>query len=136
MNDVVLNKLEIVQRCVSRAREEFERAGDGFRTDYSRQDAAVMNVVRACEATIDLANFIVRQRRAGVPNTSADAFRLLARIGVLDDTLAERLAHMVGFRSVAVHAYRALDLGIVERVIREGLEDVLACCEVLRRAEG
>lgn len=136
MNDVVLNKLEIVQRCVSRAREEFERAGDGFRTDYSRQDAAVMNVVRACEATIDLANFIVRQRRAGVPNTSADAFRLLARIGVLDDTLAERLAHMVGFRNVAVHAYRALDLGIVERVIREGLEDVLACCEVLRRAEG
>jgi len=93
-----------------------------------------MNVVRACEATIDLANLVVRRRRAGVPNTSADAFRLLARIGVLDEPLAERLARMVGFRNVAVHAYRTLELDIVESVIREGLEDVLACCEVLRRA--
>jgi len=134
VNDVVLNKIEIVQRCVHRAREERAAAGESFRSDFSRQDAAVMNVVRACEATIDLANLVVRRRRAGVPHTSADAFRLLARIGVLDETLAERLARRVGFRNVAVHAYRTLDLGVVERVIQEGLDDVLACCEVLRRA--
>jgi len=51
---------------------------------------------------------------------------------VLDDSLAERMARMVGFRNVAVHAYQELDLGIVESVIRDGLDDVLACCEVLR----
>lgn len=135
MNDVVLNKIQIVQRCVHRAREEFAAAGEGFRSDFSRQDAAVMNVVRACEATIDLANLVIRRRRAGVPNTSADAFRLLAQVRVLDDALAERLARMVGFRNVAVHAYRTLDLAIVENVIREGLDDLLACCEVLRRAD-
>lgn len=134
MNDVVLNKIQIVQRCVHRAREESAAAGEGFRSDFSRQDAAVMNVVRAYEATIDLANRVIRRRRAGVPNTSADAFRLLSQIGVLDDALAERLARMVGFRNVAVHAYRTLDLAIVENVIREGMEDLLACCEVLRRA--
>lgn len=134
MNDVVLNKIQIVQRCVYRAREELADGGDAFRRDFSRQDAAVMNVVRACEATIDLANSVVRRRRAGVPNASAESFRLLARIGVLDDALAERLARMVGFRNVAVHSYQTLDLAIVEKVVREGLDDVLACCEILRQA--
>jgi len=134
VNDVVLNKIEVVQRCVHRAREERASAGDAFRSDFSRQDAAVMNVVRACEATIDLANVVVRKRRAGVPNTSADAFRLLVQIGVLEEALGERLARMVGFRNVAVHAYRALDLDIVEHVLQEGLDDLLACCERLRRA--
>lgn len=134
MNDVVLNKVQIVQRCVHRAREELADGGAGFRSDFSRQDAAILNVVRACEATIDLANFVVRRRRLGVPNTSAESFRLLARVGVLDEASAERLARMVGFRNVAVHAYQTLDLAIVEAVIREGLDDVLACCDVLRRA--
>jgi len=134
VNDVVLNKIQIVQRCVKRAREELGAGGDSFRSDFSRQDAAVMNVVRACEATIDLANLVVRRRRAGIPNTSAESFRLLAREGVLEDVLAERLGRMVGFRNVAVHACQELDLGIVETVIRDGLDDVLACCEVLRGA--
>jgi len=132
VNDVVLNKIQIVQRCVQRAREELGEGGEAFRRDFSRQDAAVMNVVRACEASIDLANLVVRRRRAGIPNTSAESFRLLARTGVLDDSLAERMARMVGFRNVAVHAYQELDLGIVESMIRDGLDDVLACCEVLR----
>jgi uncharacterized protein YutE (UPF0331/DUF86 family) len=133
VNDVVLNKIQIVQRCVHRAREERTNAGDTFRSDFSRQDAAVMNIVRACEATIDLANLVVRKRRAGVPNTSADAFRLLVQIGVLEEDLVDRLARMVGFRNIAVHAYRALDMGIVEHVIQAGLEDLLTCCEELRR---
>lgn len=136
MNDVVLNKIQIVQRCAHRAREELAEAGESFRSNFSRQDAAVMNVVRACEATIDLANYVVRLRRAGVPGTSAESFRLLAHIGVLDEDLTERLARMVGFRNVAIHAYQKLDLGIVESVIRRGLDDLLACCDMLRRAVG
>jgi len=36
-------------------------AGDAFRSDFSREDAAVMNVVRACEATIDLTNVYSRR---------------------------------------------------------------------------
>jgi uncharacterized protein YutE (UPF0331/DUF86 family) len=115
-----------------RAREERTNAGDGFRSDFSRQDAAVMNVVRACQATIDLAILVIRKRHAGVPNTSADAFRLLVQIGVLEEELSDRLARMVGFRNIAVHAYRTLDVGIVEHVIQAGLEDLLTCCEQLR----
>lgn len=60
MNDVAINKIQSIQRCVLRAREEYEAALGGFATDYTHQDAALLNVVRACETTIDLANYVIR----------------------------------------------------------------------------
>lgn len=56
MNDAVINKVQSIQRCVQRAREEYQAAGEGFLSDYTRQDAAVLNITRACEQAIDLAD--------------------------------------------------------------------------------
>ena len=39
--------------------------------------------------------------------------------------LAERLQKMVGFRNVAVHRYRDLDVAVLVSVIRNDLEDLL-----------
>ena len=77
MNDVVINKIQSIQRCVRRAREEYQANRDGFAGDYTRQDAALLNVVRACETAIDLANHVIRARKLGIPVSSADSFELL-----------------------------------------------------------
>ncbi len=134
MTDVAINKVQTVQRSVLRARQEYQAAGADFATDFTRQDAAILNVVRACEATLDLANHLVRLHKLGVPNTSADAIRALANAKLLESALADRLTRMVGFRNIAVHAYQAIDLRILESVIAQGLDDLLAACEVMRRA--
>ena len=47
MNDIVVNKVQSIQRCVHRAREEHRIAGGVFRQDFTRQDAAILNVTRA-----------------------------------------------------------------------------------------
>jgi uncharacterized protein with HEPN domain len=39
---------------------------------------------------------------------------------------------MVGFRNLAVHQYRELDLSIVEAVIRENLDDMLSFAQSIR----
>ena len=56
-----------IERCVARAKEEFLAAGEHFATDFTRQDAAVLNVQRACEAALDisLAEFARRCAVAG-----------------------------------------------------------------------
>lgn len=59
MSDLVVNKIQSIQRCVRRAREEFEADPTTFATDYSRQDAAILNVLRACETAIALANHVI-----------------------------------------------------------------------------
>jgi len=126
MDDVIAAKAASIRRCVGRAREEYRNAGNNFKSDFTHQDAAILNVVRACELAIDLANHIVQKRKIGLPSTSRESFELLHSAGLIDETLEDNLIRMIGFRNVAVHAYQQIDLTIVQRVIQTGLDDVLS----------
>lgn len=125
MTDVELNKAAIIERCIARVREEY---GDDPTSlaNQTRQDAIVLNLLRACEAAIDLAMHRVRVHRLGVPQESRDAFELLVRAGRLSPELATTLKRMVGFRNVAVHEYQRLNLAIVQAIIETHLQDLRA----------
>ena len=83
MNDIIINKIQSIQRCIQLAREEYQFNKDGFLTDYSRQDAAVLNLIRACEQSIDLASHIVKIYKMGIPTNTAEFFQLLQRKNVI-----------------------------------------------------
>jgi uncharacterized protein YutE (UPF0331/DUF86 family) len=102
------------------------------RTNYNLQDAAILNVIRACDAAIDLANMAIRRRHLGVPNESRDSFTALVRENIIAPGLGDQLKRMVGFRNLAVHQYRELDLDILEAVIRTNLDDLLAFAQAIR----
>lgn len=124
MDDVLLNKAATVERCVARVRETLGR--DPRLDGLDAQDVVVLNLQRAAQACIDGAMHSVREVRLGLPQTSRDAFEMLATAGLLDAALAEALMRMVGFRNVAVHEYRALNLDIVRAVAASGLGDASA----------
>lgn len=132
MSEVLAQKITSVQRCVARARAVRAEAGASFRTNYNLQDAAVLNVIRACDGAIDLANMLIRRRRLGIPAESRESFAILAREQAIPVDLGERLQRMVGFRNVAVHQYRNLDLDIVDAVIARQLEDLLEFARTVR----
>jgi len=125
VNDVIINKIQSIQRCVNRAREEYGTDVDRFDTDYTRQDAAVLNVLQACEQTIDLANHIVRLYKLGIPTSSAESLELLQRKSIIDVTLSGKLKKMVNFRNIVIHQYQQMDLEIVKSVIISGLDDLV-----------
>ena len=125
MDDVVLNKAAIIERCVRRVREEYADEAGNLRENLTRQDSIILNLQRACEAAIDLAMHVVRDRRLGIPQESRDAFELLRDAGLLSADLAERMMKMVGFRNIAVHDYRKLDLDIVRGIVTDHLGDFL-----------
>ncbi len=54
-DEVILNKVAIIERCLKRIAQEYEDHEDDLETDYTRQDAIVLNLLRASEAAIDLA---------------------------------------------------------------------------------
>ncbi len=124
VDNVIVAKAEIIERCIGRARDELA-ASTNFDTDYTRQDAAILNVERACEAAIDIMNRIIKLRSLGVPASTRDGFDRLVRAGVIEQDLADRLMRMVGFRNLAVHQYQKLDLAIVRAVIEKNLDDLL-----------
>lgn len=130
VDDIVLNKAATIERCVARVREE--NAGDdrNLTDDQRRQDSIILNLQRACEAAIDLAMHIVRVRRLGIPQESRDAFEFLREAGLIDPDLSQRLLVTVGFRNVAVHDYRRLDLAIVRSIVTDRLDDFLQLASV------
>jgi uncharacterized protein YutE (UPF0331/DUF86 family) len=132
MSEVIAQKVTYLQRSVARAREALASAGTEFRTNYNLQDAAILNVIRACDTSIDLANMLIRKRRFGVPSESKDSFVTLVRENAIPHGLGDRLQRMVGFRNLAVHQYRELDLDIVESVIRKNLDDLLEFAQIIR----
>ena len=126
VDDVLLNKSAIIERCVHRAREEYQAAGANFATDYTRQDAAILNLQRACEAALDIANHLTRMHKLGIPQSARSAFELLEQGGLIPGSLAEAMKNMVGFRNIAVHDYQSLLLPITERIITQHLDEFLA----------
>ena len=106
MGDILLNKAEIIERCIVRMHQLYIGHETQLETNYDKQDAIVLNVLRACEASIDIAMHIVRTHKLGLPKSGADAFELLHKEGVIDSPLSISLQKMVGFRNKAVHSYK------------------------------
>ena len=130
---LILGKIAAIERSVARAREEFAAAGGAFRNDFTRQDAAILNILRACESAIDLANILIRERGLGIPQSSRDSFKLLADAKLIEPDSSARLQRMIGFRNIAVHQYRALEPAIAEAILSRDLDDLLAFCEAIAR---
>ena len=102
-----------------------------FATDYLTQDAVTMNIQRACEACIDIANRVVRLRRLGMPKESRDSFVLLAEAGIIDTPMLRSLLSMVGFRTILVQQTTPLDITILHAVITTHIYDLLAFAQVM-----
>lgn len=126
VDDVVLNKAAIIERCILRVEDEYGGDSAALRGDLTRQDSIVLNLQRAAEASIDLALHLVRVRRLGLPQRSRDAFDLLVEGEVIPADLGDRLIGMVGFRNIAVHDYQKLNLDIVESIVVDRLDDLRA----------
>lgn len=124
-DDVLLNKAATIERCVARVREEYAAAGAGFATDFTRQDAAILNIQRACEAALDMGQHLIRRDRLGLPQSARDVFDLLAQTGRISTPLADSLKKMIGFRNIAVHDYQRLLLPITISVITDHLDEFL-----------
>lgn len=124
-DDVLINKAATIERCVARAHEEYAANPSGFAEDYTRQDAAILNIQRACEAALDMGQHVIHRERLGVPQSARDVFTLLSQGEWISHDLADVLKRMVGFRNIAVHDYKQLQMPITVSITQHHLDDFL-----------
>lgn len=136
VDDVLINKAASIERCIARVRQEYDKGADTFATDLTRQDAAILNIQRACEAALDMGHHLIRRERLGVPQSSRDVFELLSRGGWLDTALVPSMKNMIGFRNIAVHEYQTLQLPITVAIITRHLGDFVAFSSAILRKDG
>ncbi len=126
MNDIVLNKKESIERCISQIRAYYAMSSSlDFEEDYMKQDSIAINLQRACEQCIDLANHTIKALKLGLPKDSKESFRLLAAARVIPIELAKNLEGMVGFRNILIHEYQRMDISLMVEVIERHLDDLI-----------
>lgn len=118
MDEILLNKSITIDRCIKRIREDYQ---DDFQTNFTKQDAVILNIERACQASIDIATHLIRTKQLGVPQSNRDAFDKLEKDGIISTELSENLKAMAGFRNIAVHDYSNLNLEVVIHIIENKL---------------
>lgn len=122
MQDVIINKLATIKRCLSRINQEFTDEAD-FKSNFTKQDSVVLNLQRLCEASIDISNILIKRHKLGIPQSARNSFELVAQAGLIDQPTALNMQKMVGLRNIAVHDYQALNIDIVIAVVQRHLGD-------------
>ncbi len=128
--DLVLAKIEILERCLGRIESARNRSHAGLDA-LDVQDITVVNLQRAIQAMIDLGAHVVAREGLGVPDSLAASFRLLEEASIIDADLSLRMRRMTGFRNVVVHEYRRLDPAILEAIVRDRLGDLRAFAKLI-----
>ncbi|WP_257254121.1 MULTISPECIES: DUF86 domain-containing protein [unclassified Endozoicomonas] len=124
MDDVILNKYSIIQRCLGRIEEEYVGHEDELTTNFTRQDSIILNIQRASQAATDLANRVIRLKQLGIPQGSRDSFSLLSDHGYVSVKLADSMMKMIGFRNIAFHEYQKLNIDILKAVIVKHVQEI------------
>ena len=121
--DVVLAKASHVRRTMATIRS-LSGPENAELKEWIRDDVTVLNLQRAVEALLDLANHLISANGWELPRDGRHAFAILRSHGLLSEPEQGLAAAMVGFRNVAVHDYAALDVEVVRGIARERLGDL------------
>jgi len=132
IDDIVLNKTEIIKKSIQRIKEEYEDNPNNL-SNYTKQDSIILIIQRTCEAAIDLSMHVIAEKELGIPQVSRETFDILYDNKVISNKNLERLKAMVGFRNIAIHNYQKLNIKIVQSIIEKHLEDLIKFTDTILR---
>jgi uncharacterized protein YutE (UPF0331/DUF86 family) len=117
--DVVLSKISVIKNCIMSIEKasQIEKDPDFLLAIYE------LNLQRAIQASINLANVIIAKEGLGLPNTYKQSFEILLKHGIIMDDICKKLCSMVGFRNISVHDYQKIRPEIIQSIIKNHLTD-------------
>ncbi len=119
---VVLSKLDSLSRCISRVEQKRPVRKADLAQDIDSQDIIMVNLQRAVQLCVDIGAIILSELDRPAPATMSEIFEELYDSGVIGHELTVDMRRSVGFRNIAVHAYRRIDWDIVWVIISEHLD--------------
>lgn len=127
---LVAKKLALVETSVGELRTLVHL--ESVQEDVRELRFAAYTLHIAIQAALDVAAHVVSDNRLGEPQNNREIFEILARYGWISHELTISLKDMVGFRNVVVHGYERLNAAIVERILRDHLDDLLQFVSEIR----
>ena len=111
------SKFREISDSIGRLRAFGDTALEAFLNDQDKQDIASFRLIVATEAAIDICLHVAATVIRKVPEEYAGCFMLLSEHGLIDKSLAIRLAQMARFRNLLVHQYWEIDYARMYQII-------------------
>lgn len=127
MPEINLDRLRELAGHLRNAARELRAIGqtpkEVWLLDARSINSAKYLLIVAAEAALDICNHLAARKGGRSPADYADCIVVLAEMGILDETLMQRLVRMVKFRNLLVHLYWKVDDAEIYRIIQENLGD-------------
>lgn len=131
MDEIILQKIQTIERCQKRIYEVYIDDIKLLEHDYNTQDVILVNIERICQASIDLGNHVIKKYKKGIPSNYKEIFEILYTEKYISDELKKEMQAMVGFRNIAVHDYTNINLEIVQAIVKEKLKTISFFCQII-----
>lgn len=126
MSAVLASKQESLKKCISRIQEVWQRPSElPFKEDLDKQEIIILNLIRAFEVLLDMANHLVRAKKLGWPKDNAETFDLLNKAELITEEMRTSLKKGNAMRNIMVHEYEEINLDNITDVIENHLDEIL-----------
>jgi len=120
--DAILSKISIINNCLATIKKVTNGKKESL-DDIITQDVFVLNLQRAVQSCIDIASIIISTKGFKLPSKYKQSFDILSENKIIDSSLADKMKKMIGFRNIAVHDYKQLDINILKSILSNNLID-------------
>ena len=122
-DDIIVRKCDSIKNCLKNIRDAYPASREEFLRSYIIQNSIVLDLQRAVQSAIDAGSHIIRVKKLSVPSDFKDIFEALYQNKIISKEIKKQMIGMVGFRNIAVHEYKKLDLNVVINVVENHLVD-------------
>lgn len=129
----ILDKLRMIKENLNKLVSLRDIPEEIFIEDFQKYDSAKYNLQTTIEAMLDICNHIIARNAYELPKTSAEAFRLLCRKGIINPAMEDTFTAMARFRNRVVHMYAQVDNREVFEIINKKLKDFQAFIDDITR---
>ena len=121
-NDAILSKISIIKRCLETIHKATGLQPESLDGIFI-QDVFILNVQRAVQACIDIANILIAQHGWKLPANYKESFSILRENAILSPEIAGIMMKMCGFRNIAVHDYQEITPPIMKTILTHHIKD-------------
>lgn len=120
---LILRKLSTLDEYLKQIGEYAFITVQAYADDWKTQRIVERTFQMMIETCLDISGHIISDEKLRVPETYADAFRILVENGILSKPHLAAFEKMAKFRNIVVHHYERIDPEIVVAILRNNLQD-------------
>lgn len=117
----ILSGIETIEESLGILARKQRVNREDYKNDSDTRDIVERRFVKMTEASIDIAEELVKQTQGQPPSSNPESMRMLGEVDILSDPQAEEMAQGARFRNVLSHTYGDI---IEHDVVYNALQDL------------